>query len=125
MAVENHRVQHCQYEEGSEHFFYYCLEALTEKRFLHGPAINLGVLLMSLLQENDVAGIKEVLRKSGVPIHPSAMGIGYDDVREALRRCNDYVAEKDYTYSMSSATFATVFALFGSSSSPEPRSWDF
>jgi len=100
VAVENYRVGHCQYEEGSEHFFYYCLESQTRKHFLHGKVINLGILLMSLLQENDVAGIKSIIQRAGVPIYPESMDIGYADVRQALRSCNQYVREKGYSYSI-------------------------
>lgn len=100
VAVENYRVGHCQYEEGSEHFFYYCLEAQTRKHYLHGKVVNLGILLMSLLQDNDVAGIQTILDRAGVPIHPDSMGIGYHDIRRALRSCNQYVREKGYSYSI-------------------------
>jgi len=100
VAVENYRVGHCQYEEGSEHFFYYCLESQTRMHFLHGKVINLGILLMSLLQDNDVAAMKSILQRAGVPIHPDSMGITYDDVRNALRSCNQYVREKGYSYSI-------------------------
>jgi glycerol-1-phosphate dehydrogenase [NAD(P)+] len=100
VAVENYRVGHCQYEEGSEHFFYYCLEALTRKHFLHGKVINLGILLMSVLQENDVDEVKTILKRVGVPIHPGSMDITYDDIRSALRNCNTYVRQKGYSYSI-------------------------
>lgn len=100
VAVENYRIGHCQHEEGSEHFFYYCLEAQTRKHFLHGKVINLGIFLMSLLQENEVASIQSTLKGAGVPIHPESMGISYDDIRNALRSCNQYVREKGYSYSI-------------------------
>jgi|688.fasta_scaffold00033_24 glycerol dehydrogenase-like iron-containing ADH family enzyme len=100
VAVENYRVGHCQYEEGSEHFFYYCLEAQTRKHFLHGKVINLGILLMSLLQDNDVKAIKSIIHRAGVPIDPLSMNISYDDVRRALKSCNQYVRDKGYSYSI-------------------------
>jgi glycerol-1-phosphate dehydrogenase [NAD(P)+] len=100
VAVENYRVGHCQYEEGSEHFFYYCLESFTQKHYLHGKVINLGILLMSMLQENKVEEIKILIKKAGVPIHPSSMDISYEDIEMALRKCNDYVVEKGYSYSI-------------------------
>lgn len=100
VAVENYRVGHCQYEEGSEHFFYYCLEAQTRKHFLHGKVINLGILLMSLLQDNDVQAIKSIIHRAGVPIDPQSMNISYDDIRRALKSCNQYVREKGYSYSI-------------------------
>jgi glycerol dehydrogenase-like iron-containing ADH family enzyme len=67
---------------------------------LHGKVINLGILLMSLLQENEVESIRSILQRAGVPIHPDSMGITYDDVRTALRSCNQYVREKGYSYSI-------------------------
>lgn len=100
VAVENYRVGHCQYEEGSEHFFYYCLEAQTRKHFLHGKVINLGILLMSLLQDNDVESIQSIIQRAGVPIDPHSMNISYDDVRQALKSCNQYVRDKGYSYSI-------------------------
>jgi glycerol-1-phosphate dehydrogenase [NAD(P)+] len=100
VAVENYRVGHCQYEEGSEHFFYYCLEALTNKHFLHGKVINLGILLMSMLQNNHVDEIIETIKKSGVPIHPASMEINYEDIRNTLRQLNSYVVEKGYSHSI-------------------------
>jgi len=100
VAVENYRVGHCQYEEGSEHFFYYCLEAITRRQFLHGKVINLGIFLMSLLQENHISEIKSLIRRARVPITPESMEITWDDVRQALRECNRYVREKGYSYSI-------------------------
>lgn len=100
VAMENYRVGHCQFEEGSEHFFYYCLESQTRKHFLHGKVINLGILLMSLLQDNDVAAIQSILLRAGVPIDPSSMDIDYEAIRQALRSCNQYVREKGYSYSI-------------------------
>lgn len=100
VAIENYRVGHCQYEEGSEHFFYYCLEAITQKHYLHGKVINLGILLMSMLQENNVEEIKSIIKRAGVPIHPGSMDITYDDIAQALRQCKAYVQEKGYSYSI-------------------------
>jgi glycerol-1-phosphate dehydrogenase [NAD(P)+] len=107
VAVENYRVGHCQYEEGSEHFFYYCLEALTNKHFLHGKVINLGILLMSMLQNNHVDEIIEIIKKSGVPIHPASMEINYDDIRNTLRQLNGYVVEKGYSHSILNEKYIT------------------
>lgn len=100
VAVENLRVGHCRYEEGSEHFFFYCLESLTGRHFLHGSVVNLGIFLMSLLQDNEPEAIQSILERSGVPIHPASMGIGYADVREALRRCNRYARHHGYAHSI-------------------------
>ncbi|MCX7970220.1 MAG: iron-containing alcohol dehydrogenase [Negativicutes bacterium] len=100
VAVENLRVGHCCFEEGSEHYFYYCLEALTGKQFMHGKVIGLGILLMSMLQDNEADTIKQVLKTIGVPIAPADMDITADDVGKALLASNSYVREKGYPYSI-------------------------
>jgi glycerol-1-phosphate dehydrogenase [NAD(P)+] len=100
VAEENYRVGHCQFEEGSEHFFYYCLEALTQKTFVHGQVINLGILLMSILQNNQVDMIIDVLKRAKVPLYPRSMGISYQDLERALYACKQYVEENLYSYSI-------------------------
>ncbi len=100
VAEENYRTGHCQFEEGSEHFFYYCLEALTQKTFIHGQVINLGILLMSILQDNQVAMIVDVLKRTKVPIYPESMDISYQDIERALYACAGFVEENPYSYSI-------------------------
>lgn len=100
VAEESYRLGHCRYEEGSEHFFYYALEAQTQKHYLHGKVVNLGIYLMSLLQSNQVDTITDVLKRIGVPINPESMGITYQDIRVALEYANQYAKMKDYSYSI-------------------------
>jgi glycerol-1-phosphate dehydrogenase [NAD(P)+] len=76
--------------EGSEHTFFYSLEHLTKRPFLHGQIVSLGVLLMSYLQDNDPASIKDKLEEMGVAYQPEDMSITWDDVRAGLRHMKDY-----------------------------------
>lgn len=63
-------------------------------------AINLGIFLMSKLQNNQVDMITAVIKKAKVPIHPSSMGITYQDLERTLYACNKYVIENSYSYSI-------------------------
>lgn len=76
--------------EGSEHTFFYSLEHLTHKPFLHGQVVALGVLLMSYLQGNDPQFIKDKMDSMGVAYQPEDMDITWDDVREGLKHMRDY-----------------------------------
>lgn len=79
--------------EGSEHTFFYSLEHLTHRPFLHGQIVGLGVLLMSHLQGNDPEFIKGKLDAMGVAYQPGDMDITWDDVRAGLRHMRDYWRE--------------------------------
>jgi glycerol-1-phosphate dehydrogenase [NAD(P)+] len=76
--------------EGSEHTFFYSLEHLTRKPYLHGQIVSLGVLLMSYLQDNDPNFIKGKLDEMGVAYQPEDMGITWDDVDQGLTHMRDY-----------------------------------
>ena len=47
----------------------------TNKHFIHGQDVGLGIYLGSELQENDSEATLETLRRTGVDIRPEAMGI--------------------------------------------------
>lgn len=76
--------------EGSEHTFFYSLEYLTRRPYLHGQIVSLGVLLMSYLQGNDPDFIKGKLDAMGVAYQPEDMGITWEDVRKGLRYMPTY-----------------------------------
>lgn len=75
-----------RYIEGCEHFFFYALEYITGKHFVHGEPVSLGIVFMSYLQENDPEGIWESIRESGVRIRPEEMGVSWNDVEMALKQ---------------------------------------
>lgn len=79
--------------EGSEHTFFYSLEHLTNRPYLHGQIVSLGVLLMSHLQGNDPQFIKSKLDEIGVAYQPEDMSITWADVRAGLLHMRDYWKE--------------------------------
>jgi glycerol dehydrogenase-like iron-containing ADH family enzyme len=76
--------------EGSEHTFFYSLEHLTRKPYLHGQIVSLGVLLMSYLQGNNPDFIKLKLDEMGVAYKPEDMDITWAEVDEGLKHMRDY-----------------------------------
>ncbi len=87
-------------EEGSEHFWAYNLEFRTGRSFVHGDLIALGILLMSGLQENDVAGVKARIQALGLNHTPEALQLSKETVRESLLTARDYAVEDQLAYSV-------------------------
>jgi glycerol-1-phosphate dehydrogenase [NAD(P)+] len=85
--------------EGSEHTFFYTLEYLTKKHFLHGQPVGLGTLLMSVLQKHDPSWIKGALDACAVPYLPEEMGVSWEEVTNALRSMPTYAEKAGLWYS--------------------------
>lgn len=81
--------------EGSEHFFFYALERLTGRHFIHGQPVGLGLLLMSAWQGNDPERMREILDRVGLPYLPETMGVTWTEVAAALRRLPQVVQDGD------------------------------
>jgi len=86
--------------EGSEHHFFYALEYLTQKEFVHGEAVCLGILLMSVLQDNDPEGIWRSIADVGVRVSPQALGVTWQDVTRALNQTGRLAEEKGLFYTI-------------------------
>lgn len=85
--------------EGAEHTFFYALEYLTKKHFLHGQPVGLGTILISLLQEdNDAESIKRALDACGVPYRPEEMGVTWEECVSALKYMAHYAEEASLWY---------------------------
>jgi glycerol dehydrogenase-like iron-containing ADH family enzyme len=85
--------------EGMEHFFYYNLERLTDKRYIHGQPVGLGIVIGSALQENAPEAMLAALKRAGVDIRPEAMGVTWEQVAEAVRTLPAYVRDAGLWYS--------------------------
>jgi glycerol-1-phosphate dehydrogenase [NAD(P)+] len=90
--------------EGSEHTFFYALERVTGRSFIHGQPVGLGILLMSALQDNRPDEMRTALDRVGVPYQPEQMGVSWDDVTAALRGMRRYVGEAGLWYTIAAHT---------------------
>lgn len=77
--------------EGIDHFFFYTLEYLTGKHFIHGQPVCLGIYIGSALQDNHADDMLAAIHRAGVDIRPEAMGVTWDDAAEAMRKLAWYV----------------------------------
>ena len=96
--------------EGTDHFVFYALEAQTGKKFLHGQPVCLGVVIGSLLHEARAQQILDTIVRVGLDIRPSAMGIGWDQIEQALLSLRDYVKRAGLWHSIAhDITIAPAF----------------
>ena len=79
--------------EGVDHFFFYNLERITGRHFIHGQPVGLGIYIGSLWQDNHADDMLAALHRAGVDIRPEAMGVTWDDVAEAVRTLPAYVRD--------------------------------
>jgi glycerol dehydrogenase-like iron-containing ADH family enzyme len=89
--------------EGVEHFFFYNLERLTGRHFIHGQPVGLGVVVGSVLQDNEPEVAVAALRRAGVDIRPEAMGVTWDDAAESMRTLSTYVREAALWFTVADA----------------------
>jgi glycerol dehydrogenase-like iron-containing ADH family enzyme len=86
--------------EGSEHLFFYALEALTGRSYLHGEAVGLGIALMAMLQENEPDRILGDLKAAGLRVHPAWFGVTWPTVREVMAKLRGYCQRENMLYSI-------------------------
>lgn len=84
--------------EGMEHFFFYNLERLTGRHFIHGQPVGLGCYIGALLQDNEPETVLDALLRAGVDVRPEAMGVTWDDAGEAMRTLAQFVRQADLWY---------------------------
>ena len=89
--------------EGVDHFFYYNLERLTGRHFIHGQPVGLGIYIGSALQDNEPERMLAALLRVGVDVRPEAMGVTWEDVGEAMRTLATYVRTAGLWYSVADA----------------------
>jgi glycerol-1-phosphate dehydrogenase [NAD(P)+] len=91
---------HAQLEEGSEHYFVYCLENVTGRSFIHGEAVTLGTVLMSVLQRNEPARVRAIADAAGTRWRAAELGLTPDDIAATLRRLPGFVRAADLPWSV-------------------------
>jgi glycerol-1-phosphate dehydrogenase [NAD(P)+] len=86
--------------EGVDHFFFYNLERLTGRHFIHGQPVGLGIYIGSALQENEPDRMLAAMQRAGVDIRPEAMGVTWADVGESMRTLAAYVRSAGLWFSV-------------------------
>ncbi|MDH4308527.1 MAG: iron-containing alcohol dehydrogenase [Acidimicrobiia bacterium] len=91
-----HDLGHARFEEGSEHFFAYCFEEVTGRTILHGEIVSLGVIAMSLAQDNRPQHPLDIIRAAGTRHRLDDLGLTWDEVETTLRRLPAFAQEGRY-----------------------------
>jgi glycerol dehydrogenase-like iron-containing ADH family enzyme len=86
--------------EGVEHFFFYALEYLTGKKFIHGQPVCLGVYIGSVMHDDRPQDMLSAIHRVGVDIRPQAMGVTWNQVNETLRGLSSFVREANMWYTI-------------------------
>lgn len=90
--------------EGVEHFFFYTLEYLTGRKFIHGQPVGLGVYIGSLLHDSRAEEMLAAMRDIGLDIRPQAMGLTWDDVGAALAAMGGFARRNGHWHSIAHDT---------------------
>jgi glycerol-1-phosphate dehydrogenase [NAD(P)+] len=86
--------------EGIDHFVFYALEHYTGKKFIHGQPVCLGIVVGSMLHNDQADEMLRAIHRVGVDIRPEAMNITWDDVVYTLQHLREFVAEAGLWYSI-------------------------
>ena len=84
--------------EGVEHFFFYNLELLTKKKFIHGQPVCLGFVLGCLLHNQYLDKLINFFIEIDFDIRPDAMNISWDDIDNCLKTLKDFVIKNNLWY---------------------------
>jgi glycerol dehydrogenase-like iron-containing ADH family enzyme len=93
--------------EGFDHFFFYSLENLTGKKFIHGQPVSLGVYIGSLLHNSRAEEMLTCMHDIGLDIRPEAMGVTWKDAAQALFNLREYARKNNLWYSIAHDTEIT------------------
>lgn len=84
------------FEEGSEHYFAYCLEHVTGLHLVHGELVALGIVAMSIAQENDAAEVIGLLDRLQLRFRPAALGLHEETLDRVLRALPQFCEEEGF-----------------------------
>lgn len=84
--------------EGIEHFIFYALEAHTSKKFLHGQAVCLGLVLGAMMHDQRADELLAAVAFLGVDIRPEAIDVTWDDVFGAIKGLKTFTQDEGLPY---------------------------
>lgn len=87
-------------QEGSEHLFFYSLEKLTGKSFVHGEVVGAGCVVAGYMHGVDVDRIREELKGFGLGFGPDVLGISFDEFKGAIMNMPRVSSEANLHYAI-------------------------
>lgn len=80
-------------EEGSEHLFFYALEELTGRTFVHGEVVGTGIYVLTHFQNNEESIVEREMDAMGLLFRPKEYGISRDEFVDTVLRMKGYSRE--------------------------------
>jgi glycerol-1-phosphate dehydrogenase [NAD(P)+] len=80
-------------EEGSEHLFFYTLEELTGRTFVHGEVVGTGIYILTHFQNNEEAVVEREMDAMGLLFRPKEYGITHDEFVNTVLQMKRYSEE--------------------------------
>jgi len=84
--------------EGIEHFFFYNLELITKKKYIHGQPVCLGFILGCLLHNKYEDRFSNFFKDLQFDVRPKSMNISWDEVDTCLKSLSDFVIKNNLWY---------------------------
>jgi glycerol-1-phosphate dehydrogenase [NAD(P)+] len=88
------QIGHSRPEEGSEHYFAYCVENLVGHGWPHGDLVGPGIMIMSKLQGQPTAPIEAALKACHIPLDRIPESI----IQQTLKGLSPYVRVHNLPY---------------------------
>ena len=87
-------------EEGSEHIFFYTLEELTKRSFVHGEVVGTGIHVATHFQSTEEDEVGRVMDSLGLMFRPRDYGISHDEFIKTLLQMKTYSRKEKMFYSI-------------------------
>ncbi len=87
-------------EEGSEHIYFYALEKLTGRGFVHGEVVGTGIYVITHFQSNEADAVAKVMDDLGLMFRPRDYGISHDEFVNTVLNMKQYSKENKMFYSI-------------------------
>ena len=87
-------------EEGSEHIFFYALEELMRRGFVHGEVVGTGIYIVTHYQTAEEDIVLAVMDRLGLMFRPRDYGISHDDFVRTVLHMKEYSRQNKTPYSV-------------------------
>ena len=102
--VETNRLQQVagkpRPEEGSEHIFFYALEELTGRSFVHGEVVGTGIFVVTYFQTKQEKTVAREMDSMGLMFRPRDYGLSRDEFLNTILRMKPYSKQNKMFYSI-------------------------
>ncbi len=111
LHIETNRVQveakSPRPEEGSEHLYFYTLEELTKRSFLHGEVVGTGIYVLTHFQNREEDVVAREMDEMGLLFRPRDYGINHDEFESAVLQMKRYSRETKSMFTIVDVTDIT------------------